>query len=132
MRMRRDLLVGSITCDNCKRSSQKDLEIQPKRPGLRISQVESDHVVEACTTPAIHLPQTCHARLQFEYTTAMPVIVHFELIRNWRAGTHKRHLTAQHVPELRKLIETRFPQESANSCYPRIVRKLVDYRRVPV
>src|ERR1700758_257035 len=125
MRIRREL-VGSVTCDNCERSGQQDLEIQPKRPGLRISQVESDHIVEACATPAVHLPQTCHARLQFEYSAPMPVIVHFELVCNRRPRTYKRHLAAQNVPELRKLVETRLPQESAYSRHTWIVRKLID------
>ena len=62
-----------------------------------------------------------------QYTAPMPVIVHLELICNRRPRTHKRHFTAQNVPELRKLVETRFPQESANSRHPWIVRQLIDY-----
>ena len=124
--------MGATTRDNGERSSQQDLEIQPKRPGLRISKVESHHIVEARPTPAIHLPQTCHAGLQFQYAAPMPVIIHFELVWNRRPRAHKRHFSAQNVQELRKLIETGFSQKAADGRHPGIVCQLVDRGLVAV
>jgi hypothetical protein len=47
---------GAITFKNRTWCSQKDLEIQPERPSLGIPQIQPDHVIEAGTASATHLP----------------------------------------------------------------------------
>jgi hypothetical protein len=52
----RGLLMRTLAAEDRGRRLQKNLEIKPNRPYSRVPQVESNHVIEASSAPAFHLP----------------------------------------------------------------------------
>jgi hypothetical protein len=49
--------VRSAAIHHCTGSFQKNLEIEKQRIGLSMLQIQANHLVEAATTTAPHLPQ---------------------------------------------------------------------------
>ena len=62
-------------------------------------------------------PLTCQsagdARLRLEHAPAVPRLVLLDLEGQRRPRAHERHVAAQHVPELRQLVEAGLPEEPA-------------------
>ena len=54
----------------------------------------------------------------------MPGLVLLELVRERRARPDERHVAAQHVPELRQLVEARLAQEASDRRDPRVAGQL--------
>src|SRR5579872_6195219 len=68
---------------------------------------------------AAHLPDARQTRANAQ-TAAMGqgVVLHFA--RQGRTRTNQGHLSTQHTPQLRKLIQTEPPDESPDPSYPRV------------
>src|SRR5271154_2110610 len=122
------VLVSAFAAENGARSCHEDLEIKPERPGLRVPEIQANHVVETHTTTPAHLPQSGNARLRFKNASTMPDVIDCIFIRDRRPRANQRHLTGQHVPKLGKLVKARFPQKSPKWRHARIVCDLVHGR----
>src|SRR5438552_19094424 len=83
------------------------LEIGPERGRSGVLIVEANHFIEGRAATASHLPESRDPRLDFDDTARVPrfVLVHFVL--NRRSRSDERHVPAQHVPQLRQLVEAR-------------------------
>src|SRR4029453_3684942 len=68
-------LIRAVTGKDCPRSAQKNLEVQPDRPRLRVSEVETDHVVEWNPASPIHLPEPGDARSHIQQPPPVPDVV---------------------------------------------------------
>src|SRR6266850_7415617 len=84
--------VGACTEKNGPRRLQKDFDIQPKRPRFRILEVQTNHIVEFEPAAAVHLPQPRDSWLSLHHATPVPDLIFIQLVRDWRARTHKRHV----------------------------------------
>src|SRR5947209_7848208 len=80
-----DALVRAVGGKHCSRSLQKDLDIQPERPLLRISEIEAHHIVEGELASPVDLPETSDSGLHFQQAPAVPDVVGLELI--WDRGS---------------------------------------------
>ena len=59
-------------------------------------------------------PETCHSPVmpgQHEVALAVPVLEHVVVALGQRARPDERHLAAQHVDQLRQLVEREAPQD---------------------
>src|SRR6185503_1027506 len=101
---------------------EQDLDVRPERPVDDVEVVERDHVLER-DTGAEDLPRAGHTRRQVE-TAAVPAGHLLVLVDDERARTDQAHLAAQHVDELRELVERRPPQEPPDARDPRVVGDL--------
>src|SRR5215207_3552577 len=104
--------------------SQHDAQVEPERPVLYVEEVEPDHLVEREAVAPRHLPQARHPRLHVE-TLAVPKLVRLHLVRNRRARADDAHVSAQHVQELRQLVQTRAPQPPSRARDARVLVELV-------
>ena len=82
-------LVGTLTAQNGPRSRDENLKIKPEGPGLRVLEIQPNHVVEACTAPPAHLPKSGNARLHFKDAPTMPDVVDGIFIGDWRSRANK-------------------------------------------
>src|SRR5690348_9690436 len=69
------------------RRFQKNLDVQPDRPGGCIPQVHTNHLVEFHAASSPHLPQTSNSRLGGLQTHPMPGAVAFDFVRDRRSWT---------------------------------------------
>src|SRR4029077_13861061 len=106
MKKARAILARSSPDEDGPGSGKKNLQVEPDRPVLAITQIQPHHFVKPRPVAPAHLPQARYARSYFQNSSPVPDIVNFKLVRNWRPGANQRHIPAQHVPELRKLIHT--------------------------
>src|SRR5207245_8405542 len=90
--------------------SDEDGKVPEQRSGLDVADVEPVHVEEAQRAATAHLPEAGDARLHHE-PRSDPVGILGDRIRDVRARADEAHLAAQHVPQLRELVEARAPQE---------------------
>ena len=99
------------------------MSVQSERV-LRVAKVEAHHLVERRAAAAGDLPETGDARLGFEHAAAVPGLVLLDLVRQRRPRADERHVAAQHVPELRQLVEARLAQNASDRRDARIVGQL--------
>src|SRR3954469_12865150 len=59
---------------------QENLDVEPWRPGTRISQVEPHHLVELYPAAAIDLPKSSDTGFGLKQTRPMPELVRFHFI----------------------------------------------------
>src|SRR5277367_816577 len=64
--------VGTGARDHCSGSPCKNFQIQPQRPRTGIFQIQADHLVKSRAAATFNLPQSGDARLNFQYTAAVP------------------------------------------------------------
>ena len=89
---------------------EQDLHVEPERAAAHVLEVERDHLLERQLRAAADLPQAGDARLDGE--AREPVLgVALDLVLDRRARADQRHVAAQHVPQLRQLVEARAAQE---------------------
>src|SRR5581483_4367538 len=112
-------------------STQKDDQIHPRRPGLRITQIQTHHFVKGHFASSSYLPKSGNSRLRFENAVAVPNVISFHFVCDRWAGSYQRHFASQYVDELRKLIETCTPQESSDFGDPRIIGHLENCFAIP-
>src|ERR1700722_16692446 len=126
MRERRLNSARPSTVKDSPGGGEKNLQIEPDRPRLAVTQVQADHFIEACTIASAHLPQSCYPGPHFENPAPVPDIINLEFVWDGRTRADERHIAAQDVPELRQLIETGLPEESSNESHSRILDEFVN------
>ena len=88
-----------------------------QRPG--VAQVEAHHLVERRAAAAGHLPQAGDPGLASSTRRQCQRLVLLDLVRERRPRSDERHVAAQHVPELRQLVEAGLAQDAADRRDPR-------------
>src|SRR6266550_8490789 len=121
-------LGGPVPRKHNGHGAQQDREVEQQRRRTHIRQIEAVHLHEAQAAAATDLPQARDPRLH-EKPAVDPVAVLRDGVRNVRAGTDEAHLAAEHVPELRQLVEARLAKESADPRDPGIVGDFVNGAR---
>ena len=116
------LLEGAAAREDGRDGLEQDREVQPDRPALEIQEVEPHEVVEVELGAAGDLPQAGDAR-QHEVALLVPVLELLEVALRQRPRPDERHLPAQHVDELRELVERVAPQHAPDA---RLARVLAD------
>src|SRR5882672_10260863 len=101
-----------------------DLQVEPHRPVLDVVQVVLDPLFNRrVPAPAVDLRPARDAGLHLVAQHVLRDLV-LELgdeVRPLRTRTDNRHLAAQHVPELRQLVEVRLAQQLADRRAPRVL-----------
>ena len=102
------------------RRAQQELEVEPERPVGHVEVVDPDHLLHRHAR-AEHLPGTGHAGREVQ-----PAAVEAEhlrvLVGDERPRADEAHLAAQHVEELRQLVERGAAQEVADAGDARVAR----------
>ena len=119
-------LVGALATDNGARCAEKNFQIEPGRPFSGIAKVEPDHFVERDSAASIDLPETGDAGLHFQNPAAMPGLISSYFIGNRRSRSDQRHLTPQHIEELRQFVQAGTTQERADARDPIVLGQLVN------
>lgn len=91
---------------------QENLDVQPERPGGRILQVHTNHVVEFHSTSSGDLPQAGDSRLRGQQAGPVPNAVGLHFVGDWRSGADDRHLALQDIQKLRQFIQAGSSQET--------------------
>src|SRR5205823_12529062 len=94
-------------------------------PPLEVEEVEPDQLVEVELGAAGDLPQPGDAG-QHEVALAVPVLEPVVVALRQRTRADQRHLPAQHVEELRQLVDRPAPQKAADGGDARVVADLED------
>ncbi len=124
--------MRSIAYEYSSGSTQENLEVEPRRPSLGISEIQADHVIKLDPASTTHLPETGNARLHFQDSLPVPCLVGCYFVRNRRTRSDQRHFSPEHIQELRKFIQATPPQERSYRRDSSVVRKLVDANPVAV
>src|SRR5262249_46955910 len=74
--------------------------------------VHLDHLGERSLVLTVHLPVSGKARQRID-SRLLPGLVTPEFVRRTRTRTYKAHFPAQHVEQLRQLIQTGCPENAA-------------------
>src|SRR5687767_14526124 len=97
-------LVDPLTGDDDSYRTQEDPEVEPPRPVLDVPEVELDPLVPAQLRAAVDLRPARQPRADREPAAlALGVLRDLDLDR--RAGADDRHVAAQHVDEVRQLVD---------------------------
>src|SRR6202034_4911927 len=99
----------------------EDAQIEPEAPVLNVGGVEGNVLREGWIVARLHLPQAGEARQDFE-AAEMLQFVFFYFGGDWGPRTDDAHLPAQHIQELRELVEAVFAEDSSEAGDARIVR----------
>src|SRR5205807_3758964 len=94
---------------NC---SREQLDVAPKRPVGDVEVVQRHHFGEGDLASSEHLPEPCDPGSESE-ATAVPSDDVLVLIEDQRAWADQAHLVAEHVEQLRQLVQRPRAQESA-------------------
>ena len=98
---------------------EQDLQFQPRGPGLDVSQVEDDHLVEGALAATADLPQPGQPRLDPE-PLPRPGVVQLGLPGKRRTGADEAHVAPQDIPQLRQLVDAQPPEPAADAGDPGI------------
>src|SRR5439155_17787533 len=98
--------------------------IVPEETCFRVTEIETDHLVERGAAPPRHLPKTGDPRLRIQNPPVMPGFVLLELVRNRGPRTNEGHFSAQYVPQLGQLVEARLTQNPADGRDARVCGEL--------
>src|SRR3954471_4833261 len=107
------LLVSRTRDDDSKRSSEQR-NIQPRRPVADVVHVHFQAFREKCAVAAVDLPHAGQSGQCLENDSLL--VAHFRNLafKKW-PWTNQTHLTLDHVPNLRKLVEAEFAQELSDA-----------------
>src|SRR5579884_1123781 len=83
---------------------QQYLDVQAQAPVLDVEQVHEHHLVEVEVTAPAHLPQPGNAAGHLQ-SCLLPVLVALDFGWLRRPWTDDAHVAAQHVEELRNLVQ---------------------------
>ncbi len=103
---------------------EQDLEVEPQRPLVDVAQIEGDPVVEVVDPGAAgDLPEPGDAGFHGQ-PPALPALVALDLVGDRRPRPDQRHLSLEHVDELRQLVEGPAAQPAADGGDPGVVLRL--------
>ena len=112
-------LVDAFAAEHHPNGPGQDPQIERQRPVLDVPQVELDPLGPRQRRAAVDLRPPGDPRLDGEPATlALGVLL--DLDRERRARADDRHLAADHVPQVRKLVERVAAQEVAEARDPRV------------
>src|ERR1700716_2071471 len=83
---------------------EKNLEIENRRPRVDVLEIHRHPAVEVHLVAAGNLPQTGDPRAHRE-SPPLPRLVARDFLGKRGAGTDEAHVAADHVPELRQLVD---------------------------
>gem|GEM_PF-5224097 len=115
--------VGAVATQYYACGFKQNGNISPQRPVFYIPGIKIDAGVIIDIITAAYLPQTGHTRLGHQVVVNVTGIA-FQFSFDNRTRSYQAHLSADHVPELRKLIKAGFAQEAADAGNTRIVFQL--------
>src|SRR3954447_10332312 len=101
-----------------------DFQVERDRPVLDVVQVVLDPLLERrVAAPAVDLRPAGDPRLHLvpQHVLRDPVLELLEEIRTLGPWPDDRHVAAEHVPELRQLVDVETPQPLAHGRAPRVV-----------
>src|SRR4051794_37343605 len=98
----RRALVGAA--EERERRLREDLQVEPRGPVLHVPDVELDAVGPGKRRASVDLRPAGDPRPNLE-AAALARRVSLDLVAQRRARTDDAHLAAQHVPQLRQLVE---------------------------
>ena len=116
-------LVGAGAADHGRDGLREDRDVQPDRPVLEVVEVEPDQVVEAEARAARDLPEAGHAG-EHEVALAVPGLELLVVAQRQRPRADEAHLAAEHVPELRDLVQREAPEDRADRGHARVLADL--------
>src|SRR5579859_1758657 len=117
------LLVRALAGDDRGQRLGEDRDVEPDRPVLQVVEVEPHEIVEAELDSARDLPQPGHAG-KHAVALTMPVLELDVVAQRQRPRTHERHLSAEHVQNLRQLVDRVAPQDTTDTGHSRVVLDL--------
>ena len=99
------------------------IDVADHRPVVDIRQIQTNSFIPRKIGSATDLPQAGNTRLN-EQPSQYFAVVGFNFAPQRWTRTHDTHLMAEHIDELRQLIDTETPQYATYWCYPRVVSDL--------
>src|SRR5260370_403516 len=96
------------TLESANQREPHNLDVEAHRPVLDVVEVVLDALLERCVAaPAVHLRPPCDACLDLvaEHVLRNAAVELLAEIRTLGPRTDDRHVAAQHVPELRQLVD---------------------------
>src|SRR5437773_6050488 len=102
----------------------ENLHVQPQGPALDVISVKTNYFFEVGhRAPPFDLPQSRYPGLRSK-TAKVVIAVVGEVGLKKRPGAHERHISHQHIPKLRQLVEAPAAQPAPELRHPRIVGNL--------
>lgn len=102
-----------------------DLDIEQETPILDVEDIQADFLVERILMPSVSLRHSRDSRLEGEDPLLM-ILVEVDLSRLMRPRSDERHLSSQHIEELRELVDGVLLDEGPDDRLPRVVSDLVE------
>src|SRR5580700_3578639 len=112
-------LPRSIATDDRRQRARDQREIDGGRPVAHVPDVHRHPPAEGDVGAAAHLPEPGEPGLHVHALVIRTGVV-LDFLRQRRARADKAHLAAQHVPELRQLVDARPAQERTECMQPGI------------
>ena len=80
---------------------------------MNVLYIEFNLIFKLNLVPSADLPYTCNAGYGFQ-AVVVAILVQCNLVGQWRARPHPRHIANQYAPQLRQLINTELADNAAN------------------
>src|SRR5215210_6851537 len=104
--------------------SEKNADIQPERPLLDVLPVEEYHILEIENfAPPAHLPESGNSRLRIE-PSEMVILVLAEIRLEEGTRPDQRHVSDEHIEDLRQLVQTPASQSPPETGRPWVILDL--------
>src|SRR5438876_10763330 len=103
---------------------RQNLHVEPERPGVDVLEIHLDPLIEVFRL-AVDVPEADHPRRHAELPP-LPVLEVLPFLGGHRPWADQAHVPLQDAPELGKLVEAEFPQESSHRRDPWIIGHLED------
>ena len=102
---------------------REDHQVETERPVVDVVEVEPSIGAEVRIVACLHLPQTGHTGWHAQ-SVEQSVVELRHLVGQRRPRPHEAHLAAQHVPQLRQLVERRGAKHTSDARHTRVVLEL--------
>jgi hypothetical protein len=123
------LVLAAVPANLIDQRFQKDFEVQQDRPPIDVLAIQPHYFLEIRNRGiALQLPKARDPRLHAEPPSMMRSVTR-DLGLGRRARAYEAHVAAEHVPELRQLVDMSAPQGRPKWCDSRIV---ADLEHVPL
>src|SRR3954470_24122602 len=106
----------------------ENAQVKPQIPVLDVLNIQFDVAFERWVSACRHLPQSGNSGNKVESAQMLEFVL-TDVINRVRAGADQAHVAEQHVPQLRKLVQTIAPKESSQLGYSRVIS---DFEKCPV
>src|SRR5581483_1101196 len=120
--------VGAAPRQYARNRAHQDLPIERQRPIINVLHIHLHPGLEIDVVAPRHRPEAGQPRPHAQ-PPPLPALILLDLARHCRPRPHHRHIPAQHIPQLRPLIDRKLAQIAPDRRQPWIVRNLE--RRLP-